>query len=303
MVGDVTRSRLWQDAAVTHPSIVPSIVLAVGLLAGYSGPAAAQRTPVQPTLDAYALLGVDSVRLAPGVEVRPGAVGVMAGGVRLGGRAQVSGSVVADAVHVARRVDVGRLFCGLVSGPGFSPAGGSTVPSCLQMTKPIADAALLAPVAVVPGTADVRVRRRSGSAPLAPGAYGAIVVGPGSVLPLSGGTYQVRSIRVAARAQLVCRDDCRIGILENVRLGRRARLGAERGPDADGVRLDIAASAGGVAFRAGPGVTVFATVFSPSGAVVLGQGGEYRGAYIGRSVTVRPRARVNEDSAFAPPPG
>lgn len=302
------KGRGWQLASilarlgiVTHRSIFPSpLLLALGLLAGSSGPAPAQRIPVQPALDGYAVLGVDSVSLARGVQVRPGAVGAAAGSVRLAATANVSGSVVADSVRVGRKVDVGRLFCGLVFGPGFSPAGGSAIPGCLQMTAPVIDPALLAPVAVVPGSADLRLRQGAGSQPIAAGAYGAVIVGRGSELPLAGGVYQVRSIRLAPNSRLVCRDDCRIGVLEDVRLGRRAELGAARGPDADGVRIDVAGT--DLALRAGANATIAATIFAPAGAVVLGRGGEYRGAYIGRSVVVRPRARVTEDSVFSPPP-
>ena len=83
--------------------------LLVGLLVlALSGLAGAQS---QPALRAYAILGVDAVRLGANVRVQPGAVGATTGNVRLAGRRAVPGTVVARSVRVARRVRVGRLFC------------------------------------------------------------------------------------------------------------------------------------------------------------------------------------------------
>jgi hypothetical protein len=285
-----------------HRSLASWFALVV--LAGLPSAAAAQGAPAQPALSGYAILGLESVRLARGVRVRPGAVGTAAGTVRLARGVQVPGSVVADSVLVARRVQVGRLFCALVSGGGFGAVGNPTggIPGCLQMTKPVVEPALLAPVAVTPGTADLVVPPGSGTFPRPPGAYGVVQVGSGALLEFAGGAYQVRSIRLAARARLACLDDCQIAVLETVRLGRGAQLGADRDAQAEGARIDVAAGGDIPAVRAGPNAAVAATIVAPTGAVVLGRGGEYRGAYIGRSVTVRRRSRVIEDSAFPPPP-
>jgi hypothetical protein len=70
------------------------------------------------------------------------------------------------------------------------------------------------------------------------------------------------------------------------------------------VRVDItpALADGTPAFLTAPRAIVAATVFAPAGDVVLGAHGDYRGAYVGRSVWVRPGGRVREDSAFPPPP-
>ncbi len=282
-----------------------AVVLPV-LLPVLAAPAGAQS---QPALRGYAVLGMDSVRIKPRVRVQPGAVGATAGSVRLAGNVEIPGTVVADSVRAARQVRVGRLFCRIVSGGAFGPGvvggpsvGGAPIPGCLQLTTPVVDPALLVPAAVTPGTQELRIAPRSASAPLAPGAYGDVVVGRGSLLQLAGGAYQVRSIRLAAAARLVCLDDCRVGVAERVRLGRRAQLGAARGLGAERARLDLAASAApGPAFRSGKDAVVAATIFAPAGDVVLGAGGEYRGAFVGRSVVVRPRSRVNEDSAFPPP--
>jgi hypothetical protein len=243
------------------------------------------------------------------VRVQPGSVGATTGTVRLAPAAQVSGAVVAGTVRVARRVRVGRLFCQVVSGSGFGAGvvggptvGGSPVPGCSQLTTPLVDPTLLVSIPVTPGTSDVQLGPRSSSAPLPPGAYGAVKVGRGSLLPLARGAYQMRSIRLSPTARLVCLDDCRIGVAENVRLGPMAQLGAVRGLSADHVRIDVAAGVPGAAFRAGPRTVVSGTVFAPTGTVLLGPNGDYQGAFVGSTVVVRPRSQVHGQSAFPPPP-
>lgn len=282
--------------------LVASLVLALAGLAGAQS---------QPALHTYAILGADAVRLMANVRVQPGAVGATTGNVRLAGSARVQGAVVAPSVRVARGVRVGRLFCGSISGGVFGPGvvGGPTVGGssglggCLQLTMPVIDPALLAPVAVAPGGGDLTVAPRTGPPPVVAGAYGAVVVGPGGLLQLAKGAYQVRSIRLARTARLVCLDDCRIGVAETVTLGVRAQLGAAKGlVDPSDVRLDVAGSPVAPAFSTRAGAVVAGTIFSPGGDVVLGPRGQYRGAFIGRSVLVRPGSRVIADSALPAPP-
>ena len=133
------------------------------------------------------------------------------------------------------------------------------------------------------------------------GAYGAVRVGRGSLLQLSRGAYQMRSIRLSPTARLVCLDDCRIGVADNVRLGPMAQLGAVNGLSADHVRIDVAAGVPGAAFRAGPRTVVSGTVFAPAGTVLLGPNGDYQGAFVGSTVVVRPHSQVRGQSAFPPP--
>jgi hypothetical protein len=234
------------------------------------------------------------------------------GNVRIAASSRVQGAVVAPSVRVARGVRVGRLFCATVSGGVFGPGvvggptvSGSTAPAgCLQLTSPVVDPALLAPVAVAPGAGDLSVAPRTASAPVAPGAYGAVVVERGSLLQLAGGgSYQVRSIRLARAARLVCLDDCRIGVAETVTMAPRAQLGAAKGlVDASRVRLDVTGVPLVPAFQSRALAVVAGTVFAPAGDIVLGARGQYRGAFIGRSVLVRTGSRVIQDSALPPPP-
>jgi hypothetical protein len=266
----------------------------------------------QPALRTYAILGIDQVRLAPNVRVQTGAVGATAGTVRLAGASRVQGAVVAQSVRVSRSVHVGRLFCGTVSGGVFGSGvvggptvGGSTGPGgCLQLTMPVVDPTLLASVPVAPGAEELTIAPRKATPPVAPGAYGAVVVRHGALLELAGGgAYQVRSIRLASAARLVCLDECRIGVGETVTLAAGAQLGAAKGMvDPSEVRLDVAGGPAAPAFRTGPNAVVAGTVFAPTGGIVLGPRGQYRGAFIGRSVLVRPGSRVIADSALPAPP-
>jgi hypothetical protein len=283
------------------------LLVAGGLLVGLCDHSAAQS---QPTLRDFAVLGLEGVRVGPGARVQPGAVGASTGNVRLAAGAVVPGSVVADSVHVSRGTRVGRLYCRIVAGGRFGSGtvggptvGGAPIPGCRALTTPIVDPALLAPIPVTPGSDELRIPDVTGPAPIAPGAFGAVSVGRGSLLQLAGGDYQVQSIRLARTARLVCLEECRIGVAESVRLGARAQLGAAGGLAPTRVRVDIAgADVDGVAFRAGAKAVVAGTIFAPGGQVVIGPRGDYRGAYVGRSVAVRPRTRVREATAFPPPP-
>jgi hypothetical protein len=290
----------WQDGVVK----IATVLLATSLLVLPAGVFAQS----QPVLRGYAVLGVELVRIGPSVRVQPGAVGATTGTVRLATAARVSGAIVAGTVRVARRARVGRLFCQVVSGGGFGAGvvggptvGGSPIPGCAQLTTPLVDPTLLVPIPVTPGTSDVQLAPRLSSAPLPPGAYGAVRVRRGSLLQLAGGAYQMRSIRLSPTARLVCLDDCRVGVAENVRLGPMAQLGAVKGLSADQVRFDVAAGVPGAAFRAGAHTVVASTVFAPTGTVLLGPSGAYQGAFVGSTVVVRPRSHVHGQSAFPPP--
>ena len=227
----------------------------------------------------------------------------MAGTLVLGNHVQVSGTVAADTIRLGPDAAASRFFCrfvilsggGVVGGP---VVGGGTLPACRAFTVPLVDPALLAPVAVLPGTTDLRVPGRTGTAPMPAASYRDIVVGKGALLQLAAGSYTARSIRVAPTGRLVCVDACRVGVLERVVLAPRAELGAGAPLRANRVRVDIAASAVRRAFRAGARAATAGTIFAPSGTIVLGARGTYRGALVGRTVTVGPSATVRADSAL-----
>jgi hypothetical protein len=268
-------------------------------------PAGAQRAPVQPELHAYAVLGLEAVRLRRGARVPSGSVGAVNGSVRLGAATRVSGSVAADLVHVGPEANVGgNLFCRLVTGGRFGSGvvggpsvQGGAVPGCLTLVTPLVDVTQIAVAAVTPGPDDLVIPPRTGSAPIAAGSYGRVSVGAGALLQLAGGTYEVRSIRLARRARLVCVAECRIGVLEDVVVRPRGQLGASASVRAENVRVDVTTTFD-PGFRAGAESVLAATVVVPGGGIVLGRGGMYRGAFIARSVVVGADARVRGDSVF-----
>ena len=213
-----------------------------------------------------------------------------AGTVRFGRDARVSGRVAAPNVQLAVGVQTGSLFCHFVSGP-------PPLPGCMAFTDPLVDPALLQPVAVVPGSADLVVRAGTGTAPVPAGSFRDVRVGRGALLQLAGGAYTAQSLLIGARARIECVDPCVIDVLDTIRLKRRAHLGAAVATRANTVRVNVAV-VGGTALLARPRANVAATIFAPGSGIVLGSRGEYRGAFVGSTVTVGPDAIVRHDSAL-----
>jgi hypothetical protein len=276
------------------------LVVVTLLAARLVAPAAAQTPPPAPALGTYALLGRTAVVLAPGVRVEAGAVGVLEGPLTLGRGVRVNGTAAADVIRMRAGSSARRLLCRFVRAAGAGAVAGpvvdgAPVPACRELPRPLVDAALLPPVQVVPGPSDLRVPRRTGTAPIAAGTFRNVVAGPGALLQLAGGTYVARSLRVARSARVVCLDACRI-VTSRVRVAPGAQLGAEATLGAERVLLEVAG--GGRAFSAGARATVAATVYAPAGRIVLGAGSTFRGAGVGRLIRVGRAARVRADSAL-----
>ena len=238
---------------------------------------------------AYAILGLEDVSFQARVRVSGGDVGANRGTVTLGAGTRVAGTVAADTIRVRRGARAGDYFCRLMEG--------STAVPCGTLTVPVVDVATLSLVQVVPGAAEVRVPARAVTAPLAPGAYGAVKIGAHGRLLLAGGSYAFRSIAIASRARLLCAAPCRLAVQERVVLSSSARLGVAAPLDARAVRIDVEAGRG-AAVTTGPRATIAAAVYAPAGDIVLGGAGRYEGAFIGRTVKVGARARITGASSF-----
>jgi len=237
------------------------------------------------------VLGLDGVTIRRETRVLSAAVGTVGGTLRLGPKSRVTSIVAAPTVRLGLSSRAGTLFCHLVSGP-------PTLPSCNAFADPLLDPALLAPVAVTPGATDLILPPHTSTAPYLAGSFGDVRVGAGSVLQLYGGTYSMRSLRIARAGRVVCETDCRIGVLEPVRLRRGGELGASVATRANTARVDVAAAGPLPAFVARARSNVTATIFAPAGDVVLGPLGSYRGAFVGRTVVIGPAATVRGDSAL-----
>jgi hypothetical protein len=244
-----------------------------------------------PALGEYAVLGVDDVTVRRDARVLSGAVGCVNGVVRLGRGARVANAVAAPMIRLKSKTRTGRLFCHLVNGP-------PVLPSCNAFVDPLVDPVLLAPVPVVPGADDLRIPAHTGTAPIPAGSFRDVRVGAGSVLQLAGGDYIARSLRIGRGARITCAAACRIAVDAPVRLRAGAGLGATSAQEAGLARVDIAGSAPVPVFLAGPRANVSATIFAPAGDIVLGRLGAYRGAFVGRTVTIAPDATVRGDSAL-----
>jgi cytoskeletal protein CcmA (bactofilin family) len=241
--------------------------------------AAAAQQPA-PTPGAYAVLGLDDVTIAGGARVASGSVGANRGTVRLGPGARIDGSVVADTIRIAAGARAGDMFCRLVVGPlRFG---------CATLSAPIVDVAELSIVQVLPGAAEVRVPAGAGTAPLLPGAYGGVRVGPRGRLLLAGGDYAVRTITIAAGGHALCAAACRIAVEDRVLLRSRALLGAAAPLDPNA--LEVSVERDGIV--AGPGATITGSVYAPEADVRLGPGARFTGRIVGRNVIVGSGARV-----------
>jgi hypothetical protein len=260
------------------------VAACAGMIAGTGG-ATQEHAP-----GAYAVLGLEDASLGARVRVSAGDVGANRGTVTLGARARVAGAVAADTIRLRRGAHAGDLFCRLLEGAFAVP--------CATLGVPVVDVTTLSLVQVVAGASEVRVPARATTAPLEAGAYGAVRVGPHGRLLLAGGGYALRSIAIAPRGRLLCATPCRLAVRERVVLGTRARLGVATGLDARALRVDVEGGGPGAAVVTRAGVTVTGTLYAPGDDVVLGAAGRYEGAFVGRRVTVGPRARVSGASAL-----
>jgi hypothetical protein len=242
------------------------------------------------TAGGYAVLGLEEVTLRAAAEVELGDVGANRGTVTLGARVLVTGAVAADTVRARQGARAGTIYCRLLEGPARL--------GCDTLDLPLVDVATLPLVQVLPGAAEVRVPPRAGTSPLPSGAYGAVRVGAGGRLLLAGGAYAVRSITVDARGRVLCAGPCRVSVEERVLLRAGARLGAAAPLDARAVRVDVESGGAAPAFVARERTAVSATVYAPAGDIVLGTGGRYAGAFVGRAVRVGAHALITGASVL-----
>jgi hypothetical protein len=268
--------------------MVSVVVLAAGGVGG------AQTAPASTPRD-YAILGLDSVSLLPGVNVEAGDVGCNASGgaVTLMARARVASAVAGNTVRLGMRASAGELFCTKVEAIGPSSA------TCSPMTAPLVDGAALPTVEVNPGTTDIRLAKGGSMVGLAPGPYGAVRLGARSELTLAGGEYDFRRIFLIAGAKLICETACTIRVADAMIIGTGGQLGPRPPLDATAVRVEArGGSKVNAGFRTFKRSTVDANVYAPNGRIILGMGGTYTGAFIGKAVFAYNRAKIVGLSAF-----
>jgi hypothetical protein len=141
-----------------------------------------------------------------------------------------------------------------------------------------------APPAVTPGTTTIRVRRTDSPVTLPPGDYGLVRVYGNGVLYLEGGVYNIKSLRVGSRGQLLANGTTTINVSEKVRFLGRTNFGPAD-PELNGRCLVLNTPwARTLAFGRFSDVT--AVVNAPAAHVRLGKLGTYRGNFTAKRVTV-----------------
>jgi hypothetical protein len=169
--------------------------------------------------------------------------------------------------------------------------------------------------AVAPGSHDVIVARNR-TVTLDAGAYGAIVVGRQSTLILTGGLYQIASLRLDPSATVIFAGPTELRVATELHTGTRARLMLDpaaatlsasqvviyaAGRDADCSRAerdDDGDDAGRVTVAIGSQNVVQANIYAARGTVWLKSRTQATGAFLGLHVRIGTRVTVTLDSAF-----
>jgi hypothetical protein len=137
--------------------------------------------------------------------------------------------------------------------------------------------------------AAVGVGRRSGSGPLAPGAYSRVVVRAGATLVLAPGEFRICSLRLAHGARLVTStgDATSIRVREDIGLGRGAFLG----PEFDGVPPVVELS--GSRARVGTEARFEARLAAPAARLRVGRDATLFGGTCSQALSVRRGGRLD----------
>lgn len=262
-------------------------VLAAATGAGVAG--ASSSVLPSAALHDYAVLGLEGVTLRGNVSVQSGDVGSNSpsGIVTLMRRARVAGAVAGNTIRFGRGASAAALFCQTLEqvGPGAA--------TCTPMEPPLFSLADLPAVQVTPGSLNVRLLAKSTGGPLVPGRYGAIRVGNGAQLTLEGGDYEMRTLWVGKRSELVCKTPCVIRIAKRAVIKESALVASGSSRDPASVRLEVGGHLGRRAvLRVFRRAFVEATMYAPKGSIVLGMNGRYTGPIIGRKVLVYQRSHI-----------
>lgn len=261
--------------------------LAVGVLWADVGHAQRSEPPTSPF--GYAAFSLGDILLRDGVRAIDGDVGSNNGTATVGKNVLVAGSVVGRIVKLRSGALPESLFCLLLQGKVSNQA-------CQAVTLPVVSTADLPPVQVIPGTTPLKIPKGNSTSPIPAGAYGNVRVRSNATLVLAGGTYVVKSIQVGSGGQLLCKDACEIGVANTVTLKSNAVLRGTGGTRAEQIRVNVAKTSKNTVFSAGQRTTVSAVVYAPGGRVVLGNRGNFVGAFVGGTVNINKAAIVQSPS-------
>lgn len=231
-------------------------------------------------LDDYALFAADRLT-AKGLEIASGHVGVNAGPLAVRDFFTAPASdVVADQVNVPAPAQCAQQFANASVRP--SPAclvtSGVSVPLVPDVAAacgfpspfPACDPAMLVSVAL--GT----------STTLAAGTYGDVVVARGATLQLSGGTYQLCSLKVSRGGRLEITGATELDVAGSLAFGPGTFVGPAAG---SGLTFDdLHLFVDGTAAQYSRVSHVEARLCAPAAAMRLTQGGQHVGSIVARSI-------------------
>jgi hypothetical protein len=232
----------------------------------------------------YALFSLGDLTLRNGVRAIVGDVGSNDGTTTIGRGVRVSGAGVGRVVRLRKGSQADEYFCLLSEGRAGVP--------CQALPLPVVATTDLPPVQLIPGATQVKVPKRSSTAPVPSGAYGDVRIRERGTLTLAGGRYVFDSIRIAERGQLLCAAPCELGVSRYVRLRSRARLAGNPGVRSEAVRVNVARTGNRTVFAAGTRSTVSALVYAPGGRIELRGRGNFVGSFVGGRVRVDQGALV-----------
>lgn len=154
------------------------------------------------------------------------------------------------------------------------------------------------PVAVTPGTENLRVTRTTSPVTLPPGDYGDIRIASGGALYFAGGTYNIRSLRAGSRSLVFFNGATTLNIAVRARFGSRSNVGpADPAVSGRCVTINVA---GEGRMRMGRVSEVNAIINAPAAILRLGLLGDYRGTFtadrvaVGRGAVLQPLPPLTE---------
>jgi hypothetical protein len=282
-------------------NVLVGVASAVTLIVSWVSPLPAAEVASDRLRD-YAVLGLERVTVRSGVSVTGGDVGCNAESctVSLRSRVVVGGAVAGTTLRVGRRIAALDFFC-----TAMDPlATNVRAEACSPVEPPLVEPNALPAVEVTPGSEDVRLKTRAvAEAALPPGAYRSVRVGNGAKLTLAGGDYDLRSLWVGKRSELLCEAPCTVRVAKRTVIREAAVVGAVAPLDGRDVRLEVQGAFGKrAALRAYRRATIDARLYVPNGALTLGMNGRYRGSFVAKRILVYERSQIEGPGAYLPRP-
>jgi streptogramin lyase len=203
-----------------------------------------------PAVTQFAVLASRAVSVGDRSTVAGGDLGVAAGATNalttgIDSRVGVGEVLLAPVMTLRDRTNAGEIGATTLN----LGAGVVTGPRSLYVAPPAAPA----PAAFTPGTTAVTVNAGQ-TQTLAAGDYGSVAVN--GTLNLSGGTYQIQSLRIGPDARITAAASATVRVQGGVSIADRGDLVGPANPGAGGLHLDINGTIDGAANSLAMGVDV-----------------------------------------------